>query len=56
MLMSRSMSWRKTATAWFTTTMVGVSIPNADGVLRKWGNYGPLVTALLVLDEEGSVP
>jgi len=34
----------------------GVSIPDADGVLRKWGNYGPLVTALLVLDEEGSVP
>jgi len=31
----------------------GVGIPDADGVLRNWGNYdGPLVRALLVLGED----
>jgi|SRR6267154_2225393 len=29
----------------------GVATPDADGVLRNWGNYGPLVRAILVLDE-----
>lgn len=29
----------------------GVAIPDDDGVMREWGNYGPLVRALLVLDE-----
>jgi hypothetical protein len=33
----------------------GVAIPDQDGVLRQWGNYGPLVRALLVLDEDQSV-
>ena len=30
----------------------GVAIPDEDGVMREWGNYGPLVRALLVLDED----
>jgi hypothetical protein len=30
----------------------GVAIPDEDGVLRNWGNYGPLVRAVLVLDED----
>jgi hypothetical protein len=29
----------------------GVATPDADGVLRNWGNYGPFVRAILVLDE-----
>ena len=28
----------------------GVTILDEDGVMREWGNYGPLVRALLVLD------
>lgn len=28
----------------------GVGIPDEDGVMREWVNYGPLVRALLVLD------
>jgi hypothetical protein len=30
----------------------GVAIPDGDGVLRNWGNYGPLVRAVLVLDDD----
>lgn len=30
----------------------GVATPDEDSVLREWGNYGPLVRALLVLDED----
>ena len=33
----------------------GVATPDDDGVMREWGNYGPLVRALLVLDEEQPV-
>ena len=33
----------------------GVATPDDDGVMREWGNYGPLVRALLILDEEGAV-
>jgi hypothetical protein len=33
----------------------GVATTDDDGVTREWGNYGPLVRALLVLDEEQSV-
>ena len=29
----------------------GVAIPDEDGVMREWGNYGPLVRALLALRE-----
>ena len=29
----------------------GVAIPDGDGVMREWGNYGPLVLALRVLDD-----
>jgi hypothetical protein len=32
----------------------GVAIPDEDGVLRHWGNYGPLVRAVLVLDEDST--
>jgi hypothetical protein len=32
----------------------GVAIPDGDGVLRNWGNFGPLVRAVLVLDEIAS--
>jgi hypothetical protein len=27
----------------------GVATPDEDGVLREWGNYGPLVRALSAL-------
>jgi hypothetical protein len=30
----------------------GVTIPDEVDVMREWGNYGPLVRALLVLDED----
>ncbi|HXE33308.1 MAG TPA: hypothetical protein VN087_05300 [Verrucomicrobiae bacterium] len=30
----------------------GITIPDEGGVMREWGNYGPLVRALLVLDED----
>jgi len=30
----------------------GVSAPDEDGVLRDWGNYGPLVRAVLILDDQ----
>jgi hypothetical protein len=33
----------------------GVAKPDTDGVLRNWGNYGPLVRALLVLDEDSTI-
>jgi len=33
----------------------GVAIPDKDGVLRNWGNCGPLVGAVLVLDEGPTV-
>jgi hypothetical protein len=29
----------------------GVATPDKDGVLRNWGNYGPLVRSVLVLDD-----
>jgi|HubBroStandDraft_2_1064218.scaffolds.fasta_scaffold41953_2 hypothetical protein len=32
----------------------GVATPDGDGVLRTWGNYGPLVRAVLVLDEDST--
>ena len=32
----------------------GVAIPDEDGVLKNWGNYGPLVRAVLVLDEDST--
>ncbi len=32
----------------------GVGIPDEDGVLRNWGNYGPLVKAVLVLTEDST--
>ncbi len=32
----------------------GVATPDGDGVLRNWGNYGPLVRAVLVLDEDST--
>ena len=32
----------------------GVAIPDGDGVLRNWGNYGPLVRAVVVLDEDST--
>ena len=33
----------------------GVSTPDEDGVMRDWGNYGPLVRAVLVLDNQSVV-
>jgi hypothetical protein len=38
----------------FVVADFGVATPDADGVLRNWGNYGPLVRAILVLDENAS--
>jgi hypothetical protein len=32
----------------------GVAFPDLDGVLRNWGNYGPLVRAVLVLDDQSA--
>jgi hypothetical protein len=32
----------------------GVAIPDEDGTLRNWGNYGLLVRAVLALDEDAS--